>query len=327
MYTFKGIIGQQKGKNLLLSAFRRGKISHAYLFQGPSGVGKKLTAHAVAAFLNCHNQKEGDACCSCPSCKKMASGNHPDFHVISPQGNRIKIDQIRQLIKQLAFPPFESPYRIVLLADIQHLGLEAANSLLKTLEEPPEQTILILTVDDQNAPLPTILSRCQTIPFFSLPTEEVSRFFQQEGAMTKEVATTLASVCGGSIGNGRIIVDNNFLELRTHVIRQIETTDKQSPSAVGSTLRLAEKIADLKERLPDFLDLITLWLRDLALIQNNCHEYIANQDLLASLSNRQKKWHSGDIFKRIQRVALAKKQLAFNCNRIMVCESLFFALL
>ena len=136
--SFQQVMGHDQAKDLLLKACRRQRVSHAYLFKGPVGVGKKSVARAFSAFLNCRAADNAlDSGGRCASCKKFISGNHPDFLTIEPDGSMIKIAQIRELKKGLAFPPFEDGYRVVLLPDI-HDNMprkEVNNSLLKILEE------------------------------------------------------------------------------------------------------------------------------------------------------------------------------------------------
>ena len=158
--SFSAVLGQDKAKKILERSITSGRIAHAYLFRGPDGVGKQLCAKIVAARINC-TQKSGtqSACGSCNSCRKYLSGNHPDITVISPEGGTIKIDRVRELCRSLSYPPYESPTRVVVVEDVHSMRPEAANSLLKTLEEPPENNVLILTAGAGRDILETIVSR------------------------------------------------------------------------------------------------------------------------------------------------------------------------
>ncbi|MCK5480956.1 MAG: DNA polymerase III subunit delta', partial [Gammaproteobacteria bacterium] len=144
-YRFINLLGQDKAKSLLREAVARDRMSHAYLFRGPDGVGKKRAALTFASYINCQDPDMDDACGQCISCKKYLSGNHPDLLSVQPDTAVIKIGQIRELKKQLVFPPLEAKCRVVVIEDVHTMKREAANSLLKTLEEPPEQNLLILT--------------------------------------------------------------------------------------------------------------------------------------------------------------------------------------
>ncbi|MCK4839939.1 MAG: ATP-binding protein, partial [Desulfobulbaceae bacterium] len=156
-FTIDSILGQEKAKKMLRRAVANNRLGHAYLFRGPVGVGKKTLARAFGNYLNCQNPTDSqDACTICQSCRKLKSGNQPDLLVIEPEGVSIKIKQIRELKHALTFPPFEAKYRIVLITDIHTMRREAANSLLKILEEPPVGNQLLLTGDEASAILPTI---------------------------------------------------------------------------------------------------------------------------------------------------------------------------
>ncbi len=326
-FTFATLIGQDKAKRLLRQAVANDRVSHAYLFQGPAGVGKKRAAHTLAAWLNCRQATADDACGRCSSCRRMATASHPDWLVIAPEKGRLKIDQVRGLKKKLSFPPFEGGIRAVLLADIQHLGVEAANSLLKTLEEPPEHTILILTVDEGARVLDTIVSRCQVISFTSLPTEQLSDYLQRQHQLPPETAATVAAVSGGSIGKSRLLLEHDLLGLRAELTEAIDRFAADDPAAVQTFFALAAKAAALQDQLPELLSLLRLWLRDRLLALTGNPDRIVNQDIREKIIAPAKPWQAEDIFKRLSLVDLAARQLLFNCSRPTVCESLFFALL
>ncbi|MFH1019251.1 MAG: DNA polymerase III subunit delta', partial [Pseudomonadota bacterium] len=212
--SFAGIIGQDKAKKLLHRAVAQERLSHALLFKGPMGVGKKTCARTFAATLNCHSPAGHEPCGQCSSCRKFNAGSHPDFIVIEPDGAAIKINQVRELKKTLAVPPFEAKIRVVLLCEIHTMRREAANSLLKTLEEPPSQTMLILTADEAGGILPTILSRCQTVPFFPLPQTEVAKILALEAGIAPESGAALAAMAEGSLGRARLLLAKDLLGLR-----------------------------------------------------------------------------------------------------------------
>jgi len=326
--TFAALLGQEKAKSLLRRAKSGNRLGHAYLFKGPAGVGKKTAAAAFAGFLNCQRPNAEDACGACPSCLKIASGNHPDFVTIAAEGSTIKINQIRDLKKVLSYPPFESPRRVVLLADIQLMGREAANSLLKTLEEPPAHTLLVLTADEAGEILPTILSRCQTIPFRPLAEEQVVAILRQcKPELALETAKTAAALSEGSPGRAANLLKQTLFAFRTTFLENLIRLSPEQPEAVRTVLRLAEQAAELKEDVGRLFELITLWLRDLMLLNVGREERIVNHDLTHLYRNCATKWNVDQIMQRLALLEKARKQLDRNCNRTMVCEVLFFNLL
>ena len=321
------VIGQTKAKNFLLTSFAKGKMSHAYLFKGPSGVGKKMLARAFAAFINCTSPMGQEACGSCPSCKKFSSGNHPDLQIIEAEGVGIKIAQIRKLQKDLTYPPFEAQTRVVILPDIHETMRrpEVANSLLKTLEEPPPHTLLILTGDEAGGILPTILSRCQLVPLSPLSYHEVAGLLAPE--VDHSQALTLAAVAEGSPGRASLLHSMGLLELRRGMIDTLTNVNSNSPEAVEIVYDLAAQAADLKENLGELLDLLTTWLRDLLLLSLRSQGQLINHDLADLLNQGRLAWSHASLLTAIDHIDKARRQLLRNCNRTLVCEVLFFALL
>ncbi len=329
MFTsLTSIIGQDQAKKFLTTSFNRGKTSHAYLFRGPAGVGKKTCAHAFACLINCHAPVDDDACGNCISCKKYSSGNHPDLLIVEPEGAGIKIDQIRKLKKALTFPPFEARFRVVLLEDIHQTmrRKEVANSLLKTLEEPPEDTIFILTGDEAGGILPTILSRCQIIPFYSLPYNLVTQTLIDDG-IDEQIAATLTGISEGSLGRARSLFKDELLVLRTEIIENMQQCSAGQPSGVDTVFRLAEKAASAKENTDELLDLLTLWFRDLMLVKNGLPEKIINFDLSHLMADFCNRWSFDELTEKIDLIGNAHRQLLRNCNRSLVFEVLFFELI
>lgn len=324
---FAGIIGQDKAKKLLHRAVEQNRLGHAFLFKGPMGVGKKTFARTFAAALNCQKTEGYEPCGLCPSCRKLRSGSHPDFIVIEPEGAAIKINQVRELKKTLAFPPFEAKIRVALLCEIHTMRREAANSLLKTLEEPPGQTMLILTADEAGVILPTILSRCQTVPFFPLPQKEVAKILAQEAGIAPEGAATLAAMAEGSLGRARLLLAKDLLGLRREIIDNLLRLEPDTPAAVQTLAELAESAARLKEDLSELLELLTTWLHDLLLFGHGASGSIINHDLSPTFPAACRRWSGGQLSERLRLLDTARKQLARNCNPTAVCEVLFFGLL
>jgi DNA polymerase III subunit delta' len=290
-------------------------------------VGKKRAALALAAAINCANPVNQDACEDCPSCRKFRSGNHPDFLTVFPDGAAIKIKQIRTLRQSLAYPPHQAHRRVVLLADVHTMRREAANSLLKTLEEPPSHTILILTGDEAGTILPTILSRCQVIPFFALPYEQVAAALAQE-TMPAAAAATLAAVAEGSLGRARLLAGGDLLARRREIIEKLLPLQAGEPQAVTTVFALAEQAAELKEHLPELLMLLQIWLRDLLLLAAGLpSSLVISRDLIDLLAAAGGRWHQEQLLASIEQFAQARRYLQQNCNRALLCEVLFFGLL
>ena len=165
------IIGHQWAIELLDHGIQTHKLSHAYLFVGPNQVGKRTLGKALAQAILCTEDQA--PCGTCRSCQLIERGRHPDVQVVASDGDRIKIEAIREMQHLVALSPVEGPYRIILIPDFDRATTSAANALLKTLEEPPSTVVLVLTATNVEALLPTIVSRCQIVPLRLLPGAEI----------------------------------------------------------------------------------------------------------------------------------------------------------
>ncbi|MEE4136570.1 MAG: DNA polymerase III subunit delta' [Desulforhopalus sp.] len=316
---FTQLLGQEKAKGLLLRSLASERVPHAYLFKGPAGVGKRLFARGLAAVLNCQENTGTGACTSCPSCRKMLSMNHPDFVVVRPEKGVLKIDQIRKISRELHYPPYESPRRVVVLEEAESMRREAANSLLKTLEEPPENNLLILTADSSRAILPTLTSRCQVVPFTPLSQKDTLTILIRHGIEQRE-ALLLARLAEGSPGRALLFHRQDMVEVWNRVVAYLGTREENPDLDVVTVLAFAEEMAELKEDLVPFLGLLRIWLRDQLL------EAPQEKELGRYSPQPMKSWSSGELFARLQAVDQAERQLARNCNRALVCEVLLFTL-
>jgi DNA polymerase-3 subunit delta' len=176
---------------------KTGHISHACLFSGIEGIGKRSVAISFAKALNCQQIKE-DSCNQCLSCQKIEKKTHPDLFTIGPEKNVIRIETIREFQRRIIFRPLEGKQKVVIINHAEKLNLHAANCLLKTLEEPPQDTVIILVANTTRGLIPTIVSRCQKIHFTPLKKEEISLLLQKRN-IVKNKANLVASLAQGSI--------------------------------------------------------------------------------------------------------------------------------
>lgn len=312
------LLGQEKAKNLLGKTLERGRLPHGLLFKGPEGVGKCLYGRGLAAAINCRDTATIGACGVCTSCKKFLAGSHPDFTVVHPDKGAIKVDQVRQLIKDISYPAYESSVRVVVLEDVHTMRREAANALLKTLEEPPEGNLLILTADSSRQILPTLTSRCQVIPFMPLSLEDTVKVLIAEGVEEAD-ARILGRLADGSPGVALTYFKEELVAVWKEVILFLSDPEIHPNRDVGRLLRLAEKMAAMKENLLSFLGLLRLWIRDLLLGED---EIVT----LVGIEPEMKNWDSESLFARLAAIDQAERELARNCNKNLVCEVLLFTL-
>lgn len=326
--SFSGLFGQNKARLLLGRALESGQLAHAYLFRGPDGVGKKLFARSLAAAVNCRQRQGMDACGHCPSCRKYSSDNHPDFLMIRPEKGMIKIDRIREMIQTISYPPYESLVRVVVLEDIHTMRPEAANCLLKTLEEPPDNNLLILTAASAREVLTTISSRCQVVPFFSLGQEETVAVLERENPeLDRETAGLLARLSEGCPGQALNLYRSEMVALWREVVGLVSDPEHDGNRDVGLLLQAAETMAALKEDLLPLFGLLRIWLRDLLVIDSLGQAGVERMAMDAGRrDNNRKCWNSRQLFDKLHAVDLAEKKIGRNCNRALVCEVLLFQL-
>nr|HPN66588.1 DNA polymerase III subunit delta' [Candidatus Omnitrophota bacterium] len=166
---FNSVIGQELAVDLLKRSISDGRLAHAYLFIGPEGTGKSLLARIFAQALNCEN-KGADPCGECVSCRKIEGGIHPDVVAVVPEGKSVQIgiEPVRRMEASMSLKPYEGRTKVFIVDGADRMTEEAANSLLKTLEEPPKDTVMVLLASNMFKLQPTIVSRCQKVLFHPL---------------------------------------------------------------------------------------------------------------------------------------------------------------
>jgi len=198
---FAEIIGQRHQLDILRLALVNNRLHHAYLFTGPEGVGKRTIALALAMALHC-TEKNGDFCCRCAECARIMARNHPDVRVIERLADKkeISIQQIRDMEKELRYRSFSGGRKIAIVDPATLLNPASQNALLKTLEEPPPDSLLILIAASAGALLPTLRSRCLRLSFGPLPQQSIAGFLLSEKRVKPEEAELLAALSMGSLG-------------------------------------------------------------------------------------------------------------------------------
>ncbi len=263
------IIGHQNIITQLQNAANSERVAGAYLFSGEQGVGKETVALYFAGLILCERGDEASVpCMDCRACRKIKSGNHPDLQVIRPDGAQLKIDQIREMQQRISYQPLEGPRKIYIIANTEKMNVYTANSLLKTLEEPPAASTIILLTENLNSMLPTIRSRSQILTFYPMPTEELANALVDNFSTNKEDATNAAILSRGIIGKAITLVEKGISEIQ-EVPEILEETD------LIAAFRLAEQF----EKDLDKLDELVTWYRDLLLVQQGApKEMITHTD-------------------------------------------------
>ncbi|MEW6570563.1 MAG: DNA polymerase III subunit delta' [Nitrospirota bacterium] len=282
--ALKDVIGHEKPVKILLRTIQRDRIPTTYLFAGESGTGKKFTAFNFAKAVNCQSREltakgeEGgiDACDDCVSCRKIDAGVHPDFFVIMPENGQIRIEEIRQVNEKLCLKPFEGKKKILIVDDADAMNQHAANAFLKTLEEPPEDSLILLVSSNPDRLPDTIRSRCSRINFALLPREaceKVIQKFMQSDRIIKLQHQPIAVLAKLSMGRPGLIISRDPVEERDWFIKLLKNMLDAGRDGWVS-----------KDEMAKWFDQILLLLRDMAvlkvmrdekkLINSDIHDYV-----------------------------------------------------
>ncbi|MFB0527315.1 MAG: DNA polymerase III subunit delta' [bacterium] len=258
---FSEIVGQEVAVNILKKSIENKRSHHAYLFVGPDGVGKRTTAIAFAKGLNCRSSYS-DGCDLCDSCRKIENGTHPDVELIGPRegGLTISIEQIRNLQRRVSYKPLEGNWKVYIIDDAASATEEAANCLLKTLEEPPPQVILILITENIYRLLSTVRSRCQLILFRQIPRTLIEKILRDRYEVAPEEARSLAWLSSGSIGRALYYLERETPEF---VERLREIFEREGSLIVGDYGSVFQFSAEISRDRESTLELLNFLLGDL----------------------------------------------------------------
>jgi DNA polymerase-3 subunit delta' len=278
------LVGHEWAVDLLTAQIGRGELRHAYLFTGPDGVGRRTLALRLAQALNCPNSdKAGKACRICRICRQIENMQQADLFVVQAEkvGGVLKVDQIRELQHDLSLYPYEARHKIALLLRFEEANASAMNALLKTLEEPASQVILLLTADSAENLLPTIVSRCEVLRLRPLPYEGLSEALRERAGISERQARLYAYISGGKPGLAmRYALDPSLVEDRYDVLDELfylMSTD------IVERFKRAERIAKEREKLRHRLLIwLSLW-RDVLVRAAGSSELIANLDCISAV--------------------------------------------
>lgn len=330
------IVGQNRAFSLLQRSLERQALAHAYLVTGPRHVGKMTLALDLARALNCEAPEP--PCGVCASCQKIGSGKHADVQVIGLGSNtnlaeaktqtEIGIDQIRDMQHSASLPPFEGRFKVFIIDGAEHLSSEAANSLLKTLEEPVSKVIFILlTTSDRLLPA-TIVSRCQRLELPPLTTAEVETALNAHPDIEMAKSRLLARLCGGCLGWAlRALGDDRLLKQRAERLeRLLKVTTGDIEERLGYALELATQFSQNRDIVEEILALWRNWWRDLLLIKAGGYSFISNTDMEATLTSRAGDYNLGQIRDFIRSIQETLEQLKQNANPQLALEVLMLGI-
>ncbi len=258
--SFREIIGQRQAVAFLQAAYGSGRLAHAYLFVGPAGVGKAKTARAFAGLFLCEQPEGHAACGGCGSCRKVAAGQHPDLRILEPDGEFIKIEAVREAGRFVGLKSFEGRHKVLIFDPAHAMNEEAANALLKTLEEPAPQTTLILIAENIRRLPGTIVSRCQRVAFGPLAPEDLQTLLVERLGVERSAAAELSRLCDGSVGEALRFYEDAVLAQRDALLQFL--------SCDGSMKEAEAWIGDREEALR-LLRALAIWYRDLLALKTS----------------------------------------------------------
>jgi len=314
---FADIVGHERVVEVFRRALTSGKTSHSYLFEGPAGCGRKTTARALVQAIFC-TEREDDACGACVSCRKVAAGSHADIHYIEPDGQFIKIEQVRELQRDLALRPYEAPRKACIIESAERFNPAAGNSLLKTLEEPPGNAIIILLAENADMLLPTIRSRCQVIRFSPLSPENIRLLLERYG-MTPEAAELLAPMAEGSIQRA-LELDNEALGDRQEaLLARLSGLDR---SRIATIFDASEELGTSRDETLATLDMLISFMQDTAHLAAGSTD-IVNAKVRPALEGFAAKWPLQQTLQILDDTMETRRAVQRNANSKLALDRLF----
>ena len=326
MAGYDKIIGHEQIIEHLTTAVKTGKVSHAYIFNGPRLSGKMMLAEAFAMALQCENN-DPEGCGECHSCKQAMNRNQPDIIYVSHERtNTISVDDVREQINNsMVIKPYSSRYKIYIVDEAELMNKQAQNALLKTIEEPPEYGIIMLLTTNADSFLQTILSRCITLDLKSINEELIKSHLMKQYQIPDYHADVCASFAQGNVGRAIMLASSDdFKELKDFMLHQIKKVE---------TLEIYEFIEEVKQaeaykdRIQDYFDLMIVWFRDVLY-------YKATQDVnglifkdeVYDIKKQAAKHSYKGIDEIVKAINLAKRRIWANVNFDLTIELLLLAI-
>ncbi len=314
---FNSVVGHDHQKALFSSLVERGKLPHALMLTGPKGVGKATIAMELVRNLFCD---EGRACGVCRPCRHLESGTHPDFTLVKGE-TAIKIDELRAIRKEVYEPPYEAALRVIVIDNADMMTREAANALLKTLEEPPPSNLFILVTSREQDILTTIRSRCMRVGFGPLAIAAVARYLREKAHLEPERAELFAALSGGSIASALFWLNDENFRLRRRIA---EALVSKKGDLTNASL-LAERIAkDGSET--QYLSFLLSFFRDIWWIDHTGDAAgLTNRDLQEAIEASAANRHAW-VEASIAMIQETMRTLRYALNRWLALENLMMGL-
>lgn len=325
------IVGHEHAIDRLRRALAAEQVRHAYMLSGPEHIGKSLLAHRFAQTLLCTGGPDPRVapqhpCNVCLSCRKVMHSNHPDMHVLrkAPDKQFILIEQIRALQSDSARRTLEGRRNIFIIEDAHEMNLQAANCLLKTLEEPEPDVVLLLTVPDPGLLLPTILSRVQQVMMHLLTNSQIKTALEKKWEVEPKAATLIAALAAGRMGWAIQAVEDE--DMLTERKAQLETLTKLPTVGKVQRFDIAQRLSADTEKARAVLELWLLWWRDMVLAANTCLDLTVNVDMRDTLKQQAAKVGTSEAERMVRAILGTMEALDQNVNARAALEVLMLDL-
>lgn len=326
MAVFADIIGQEQIKEHLQNALSTGKVSHAYIISGERNSGKEFIAKIFAAALQCEKQGT-DPCGECHSCKQAGSGNHPDIiHVTHEKPGTIGVEDIRLQINQdVGIKPYSSPRKVYIINEGEKMTPQAQNALLKTLEEPPEYAVILILTTNEDALLPTVLSRCVVMHMKPVQDAKVKKFLMEELQIPDYKANICVAFARGNIGKAKLLASSEeFEKVKEEAITLVKYINDME---ITEIVKAITKISEYKLEINDYLDILSVWYRDVLLFKatKDANSLVFRDELQYIRKTADRSTYEG-IERIVNALQQAKRRLDANVNFDLTMELLLLTI-
>ncbi|QTN01238.1 DNA polymerase III subunit delta' [Sediminibacillus dalangtanensis] len=306
---------------MLTNSLAKQRVSHAYLFQGNRGTGKKAISMVLAKSIFCRHKNGQEPCQQCKDCQRIESGNHPDVHWIIPDGHSIKKEQILHLQKEFTYTGLESNQKVYIIEDAEKMTANASNRLLKFLEEPSKQTTAMLLTSNSQAILQTIRSRCQIMALKPLNAANLQRQLQEEG-LSSSNARLISALTNNITEALEIGHDDWFANARKIVVQLTEVLQSKPEEAMLFINNQWMPHFKERQQMQRGLDLLLLWFKDIV------YSFVDNEEAIIFINEKDKlsqaslHWSKQETTDALQRILEAKRKLEQNVHPALAMEQL-----
>ena len=323
---FKDIIGHEDIISHFRSSIETGRFSHAYIIGGDENSGRGTLAHCFAKALQCENE-DSESCGSCQSCKQAESGNHPDIiYVTHEKPNIISVDEIReQVVDSIQIKPYSSKYKIYIIKEGEKMTIEAENTLLKTIEEPPEYGIVIIITNNPEKLLPTIRSRCITITTKPVKEKDILDHLMNKYHIDEEKAQFAAEYAQGNLGKAVMLATNEEYE---QLIKSVISLERDIfDMEMEDIAEAIQHCSSYKMNICDYLDLMMMWYRDILVLKVTGNpDKILFKDQYSVIKDQAKYLSFNELEAKSQAIDNAKLRIAANARQEDIMRLLIMTL-